>query len=223
MPAVVDDDDDRLTLKEAWELLMRTCGPCSLDDQIEILEQLKELPMVGRRGRKGPYQLVRREDWWLGSLRISSGFHVKRPNLDEGVDVVPVPGEESALLFYKPSPLRYYKRDSDEVDDKIHLVVDEDNSFFDCIFRRRDVERLAKSWLDDADETETTQRQREPVIVMLKKLYQPHGLRPKGTSVKQVMERLNKLPEFRDNPVSEDTVYRAFKDIEAALEATRKK
>jgi hypothetical protein len=194
-------DDDPLTLKEAWELLMRACGTGSLDDQIEILNQLKELPMFARRERRGYDQLVNREDWWRRSPRIS----------------------ESALLSYKPSTLKYYKRDSDELDDKTHLVVDEDNSFFECTFRRGVIERLAKSLSEDAAETETTQRQREPVIVMLKKLYQPHGLRPKGTSVKQVMERLNKLPEFRDNPVSEDTVYRAFKDIEAALEATRKK
>jgi hypothetical protein len=26
------------------------------------------------------------------------------------------------------------------------------------------------------------------------------------------------VSEFKDNPVSEDTVYRAFKDLEAALE-----
>jgi hypothetical protein len=225
-------DDAPLTLKEAFELLMRLCGAGSLDDQIEITERLKDLPMIARRGRRGLYRLVNREDWRFRSPRISSGFMTRAGgDLDEGVDVVPMPGEESALLFYKPSVLQFYKGyswevDEDthrEVDDKIHREVDEDNSFFECTFRRGDVERLAKSWLEDADETETTQRQREPVRAMLKKLYQPHGLRPKGTSVKQVTDRLNKLPEFRNNPVSEDTVYRAFKDIEAALEATRKK
>jgi hypothetical protein len=59
---------------------------------------------------------------------------------------------------------------------------------------------------------------REPVILVLKRLFPPDGLRPKGRSVKWVTSSLNKLPEFKDNPVSEDTVYRAFKDMEAALE-----
>ena len=40
----------------------------------------------------------------------------------------------------------------------------------------------------------------------------------KGRGAKWVTNSLNKLPEFKDNPVSEDTVYRAFKDMEAALE-----
>ena len=59
---------------------------------------------------------------------------------------------------------------------------------------------------------------RKPVILVLKRLFPPDGLRPKGRSVKWVTNSLNKLPEFKDNPVSEDTVYRAFKDMEAALE-----
>ena len=67
-------------------------------------------------------------------------------------------------------------------------------------------------------ETESTQYKREPVILVLKRLFPPDGLRPKGRSVKWVTNSLNKLPEFKDNPVSEDTVYRAFKDMEAALE-----
>jgi len=69
-----------------------------------------------------------------------------------------------------------------------------------------------------AAETESTQYKREPVILVLKRLFPPDGLRPKGRSVKWVTNSLNKLPEFKDNPVSEDTVYRAFKDMEAALE-----
>jgi len=69
-----------------------------------------------------------------------------------------------------------------------------------------------------AAETESTQYKREPVILVLKRLFPPDGLRPKGRSVKWVTSSLNKLPEFKDNPVSEDTVYRAFKDMEAALE-----
>ena len=67
-------------------------------------------------------------------------------------------------------------------------------------------------------ETESTQYKREPVILVLKRLFPPDGLRPKGRSVKWVTSSLNKLPEFKDNPVSEDTVHRAFKDMEAALE-----
>ena len=59
---------------------------------------------------------------------------------------------------------------------------------------------------------------REPVILVLKRLFPPDGLRPKGRSVKWVTNSLNKLPEFKDDPVSEDTVYRAFRDMEAALE-----
>ena len=69
-----------------------------------------------------------------------------------------------------------------------------------------------------AAETESTQYKREPVILVLKRLFPPDGLRPKGRSVKWVTSSLNKLPEFKDNPVSEDMVYRAFKDMEAALE-----
>ena len=69
-----------------------------------------------------------------------------------------------------------------------------------------------------AAETESTQYKREPVILVLKRLFPPDGLRPKGRSVKWVTSSLNKLPEFKDNPVSEETVYRAFKDMEAALE-----
>jgi hypothetical protein len=69
-----------------------------------------------------------------------------------------------------------------------------------------------------AAETESTQYKREPVILVLKRLFPPDGLRPKGRSVKWVTNSLNKLPEFKDKPVSEETVYRAFKDMEAALE-----
>jgi len=61
-----------------------------------------------------------------------------------------------------------------------------------------------------AAETESTQYKREPVILVLKRLFPPDGLRPKGRSVKWVTNSLNKLPEFKDNPVSEDTVYRAW-------------
>jgi hypothetical protein len=67
-----------------------------------------------------------------------------------------------------------------------------------------------------AGAAKSTQWQREPVILMLKNLYPPHGLRPKGTSVQQATDRLNKTLEFRDRNVSPDTVDRAFKAIEAA-------
>jgi hypothetical protein len=68
------------------------------------------------------------------------------------------------------------------------------------------------------EEAPASAAEREPVILVLKRLFPPDGLRPKGRSVKWVTNSLNKLPEFKDNPVSEDTVYRAFKDMEAALE-----
>jgi hypothetical protein len=69
-----------------------------------------------------------------------------------------------------------------------------------------------------AASVEEAPAKREPVILVLNRLFPPDGLRPKGRSVKWVTSSLNKLPEFKDNPVSEDTVYRAFKDMEAALE-----
>jgi hypothetical protein len=69
-----------------------------------------------------------------------------------------------------------------------------------------------------AASVEEAPAEREPVILVLKRLFPPDGLRPKGRSVKWVTSSLNKLPEFKDHPVSEDTVYRAFKDMEAALE-----
>ena len=69
-----------------------------------------------------------------------------------------------------------------------------------------------------AASAEEAPTKREPVILVLKRLFPPDGLRPKGRSVKWVTSSLNKLPEFKDNPVSEETVYRAFKDMEAALE-----
>ena len=71
---------------------------------------------------------------------------------------------------------------------------------------------------DVAASVEEAPAKRKPVILVLKRLFPPDGLRPKGRSVKWVTNSLNKLPEFKDNPVSEDTVYRAFKDMEAALE-----
>jgi hypothetical protein len=187
-------DDDQLTLKEAWELLMRACG--TLDDQIEILEQLKELPMFARRGRRGLYQLVNREDWWPRSLRISPPEF-----LDEGGDVVPMPGEESALLFYK--------RNSDE--------VDEDNSFFECTFCRGDVERLAKSWLEDAAETEGTRWQRDAAIAAIKTLHPPDGIPTKRTTNEAMRKQLNRLPQFQDKPIrSKETVRQARAEIEAS-------
>jgi hypothetical protein len=67
-------------------------------------------------------------------------------------------------------------------------------------------------------ESEHTQWARVPVVAALKVLFPPDGLKPKGRSVKWVTDKLNALSEFKDNPVSPDTVDRALKDIKAALE-----
>jgi hypothetical protein len=67
-------------------------------------------------------------------------------------------------------------------------------------------------------ETETTRWAREPVIAVAKRLFPPDGKRPKGMSISRLTKRFNKEPEFKENEVSEDTVDRAFKDIEAALQ-----
>jgi hypothetical protein len=69
---------------------------------------------------------------------------------------------------------------------------------------------------------EHTRWQREPTIRALKVLHPPDGIPPKGTSSAALARRINKLPEFTDSQVSDDTVYRALKDIKTDLE-TRKK
>jgi hypothetical protein len=40
-------------------------------------------------------------------------------------------------------------------------------------------------------------------------------LPPDGTSIRALTERINELPEFKDNRVGEDTVERALEDLEA--------
>jgi hypothetical protein len=67
-------------------------------------------------------------------------------------------------------------------------------------------------------EPEYTRWQRDRTIEAIKTLHPPHGIRPKGTSIQALTNRINKLPEFQGNQVSDDTVGRALKDIETAPE-----
>src|SRR5262249_12802497 len=71
---------------------------------------------------------------------------------------------------------------------------------------------------EKAAETETTRWARDPVIAVAKRLFPPDGRRPKSMSIRRLTIRFNKELEFKENTVSEDTVDRAFKDIEAALQ-----
>jgi hypothetical protein len=71
---------------------------------------------------------------------------------------------------------------------------------------------------EEAAETETTRGQREPAIAVAKRLFPPNGRRPTGSSIAKLTKRFNREPEFKEKNVSEDTVDRAFKDIEAALQ-----
>jgi hypothetical protein len=50
----------------------------------------------------------------------------------------------------------------------------------------------------------------------IKTLLPPDGVPPKGTSIRALTERINELPEFKDNRVGEDTVGRAL-EVLAAL------
>ena len=50
----------------------------------------------------------------------------------------------------------------------------------------------------------------------IKSFYPPDGIRPKGVSIAALTRRINKLPEFKDDEVSEDTVGRADNEIKAA-------
>src|SRR5262249_16384833 len=59
---------------------------------------------------------------------------------------------------------------------------------------------------------EHTRWQRDRTIAAMKTIYPPHGIRPKGTSIQALTNRINKLPEFKENKVSDDTVRLA--DIE---------
>jgi hypothetical protein len=64
---------------------------------------------------------------------------------------------------------------------------------------------------------EHTRWQRDRVIAVMKEFYSPHGIRPKGVSIKRLTDRINRLSEFKENRVSEDTVRLADFEIKAPL------
>jgi hypothetical protein len=70
---------------------------------------------------------------------------------------------------------------------------------------------------DELAEAEPTRWQRDRTIAAIKTLHPPDGIRPKGVSIAALTNRINKLPEFKENQISEDTVGRALEDIKAAL------
>jgi hypothetical protein len=61
----------------------------------------------------------------------------------------------------------------------------------------------------------STRGKRDPVIEMMKAFYPLDGIRPKSVSIAALTKRINKLSEFKENPVSEDTVERADKELQA--------
>ena len=63
--------------------------------------------------------------------------------------------------------------------------------------------------------------QRDRTIKAIRSIFPPDGIRPKDVSIAALTKRINKLPEFKGDEVSEDTVRRA--DIEIKAEAARKK
>jgi hypothetical protein len=63
---------------------------------------------------------------------------------------------------------------------------------------------------------EPTRWQRDRTIEVIKTLYPPDGIRPKGVSIAMLTNRINKRPEFKAGEVSEDTVRLADKEIKAA-------
>src|SRR5262249_20132152 len=63
---------------------------------------------------------------------------------------------------------------------------------------------------------EHTRWQRDRVIEAIKALLPLDGSRPKGMSIQALTNRINRLPEFQGNQVSDDTVGRALEEIEAA-------
>jgi hypothetical protein len=69
---------------------------------------------------------------------------------------------------------------------------------------------------DELAEVEPTRWQRDRTIEAIKTLHPPDGIRPKGVSIATLTNRINKLPEFKENQISEDTVGRALEDIKAA-------
>jgi hypothetical protein len=75
----------------------------------------------------------------------------------------------------------------------------------------------AKQQDDGTDEAEHTRWQRDRTIEAMKTLLPPDGIRPKGMSIKKLTDRINKLSEFKEDKVSEDTVRLAHIEIKAAL------
>jgi hypothetical protein len=63
---------------------------------------------------------------------------------------------------------------------------------------------------------EPTRGQRDRTINAIKSLYPPDGIRPKDVSIAALTRRINKLPDFETDEVSEDTVGRADREIKAA-------
>jgi hypothetical protein len=63
---------------------------------------------------------------------------------------------------------------------------------------------------------ESTRWQRDRTIEAIRSLYPPDGIHPKGVSIASLTKRINKLPEFKGDEVSEDTVRLADIEIKAA-------
>jgi hypothetical protein len=63
---------------------------------------------------------------------------------------------------------------------------------------------------------EFTRWQRDRTINAIKALHPPNGIRPKSVSIAALTKRINKLSEFKTSEVSEDTVWRADKEIKKA-------
>jgi hypothetical protein len=93
-----------------------------------------------------------------------------------------------------------------------YLKVTVDGLDLERLFPRSSIEKTEPA------EREATRYQRVRTVSALKELYPPDGTRPDGVSIKMVTKRINKLPQFKNVPVSEDTVRRAFQDIKADLE-----
>jgi hypothetical protein len=70
---------------------------------------------------------------------------------------------------------------------------------------------------EEAARAEPTRYQRDRTIEAMKTLFPPDGIRPRGRdmSIRRVTEKINKLSEFSEGKVSEDTVRLADKEIKA--------
>jgi hypothetical protein len=75
----------------------------------------------------------------------------------------------------------------------------------------------AEESMPELAETEHTRWQRDRTIEAMKTLLPPDGIRPKGMSIKGLTDRINKLEEFQENKVSEDTVRLADTEIKDPL------